>query len=884
MEIDSARYYHEDIMTKAIPWLVVAIGAVCGWPGTGSGGGASRGLEEGMTPAALRLSWYEDHVRLKRDSMFAPLKARLIGPTENSGRITDVAVPPGRPYTIYVAAASGGVWKSVNNGTTWTPVWDEAPSSAVGDIAVSASDPDTVWIGAGESNCRWWSYSGTGVYRSTDGGGTWTHRGLGDSHTIGRIVIDPENPDIVYVAAMGHMHTRNEERGVFKTMDGGRTWTRVLFVDAGTGAVDLIMDPSDRLTLYAATWERIRHPWRITEYGKGSGLYKSTDGGETWRRVGNGFPSGDLIGRIGLDVSGSNPNVVYAVVDNHNDMTDPRALQRARRSARTLKLIVGAEVYRSDDKGETWRKANADDITDLYHIPFNYGFYFGQIRVAPDDEDEIFVLGAPLFHSKDGGKTFRTVSHPALYADHHAMWIDPERPDHILDGNDGGLNISYDRGRTWLDIRMPLGQCYSVAVDMDEPYHVYTALQDGMSWYGSSVAVPDATDPWARFPAGERSALAFDFSDYGTLYSTAGLTRIDRRTWSAASIEPRDMAGELRKNWFPPLLISPHNPRILYFGAQTLLMSLDRGDRWRAISPDLAAPDPRRQGTVHVQYGTITSIAESPLRFGLIYAGTDDGNVHVTRNGGVTWEKITSGLPGARWVSRLVASQYDEGTVYLTLNGLRNDDFRAYVFSSRDCGETWESIAGNIPCGPVNVIREDPVNGDVLYVGTDLGLYVSCDKGRTWSSLGSNLPTVIVNDLVVHPRDRQLVIGTHGRSVYVLDVSPVQQWRPGVRDKGLHLFSTDPVYAAAGAGAGSEALLYFHLREAGPVRVEIAREAGEPVRTMEVDGSAGLNAVAWDLRPANQGRAVPPGKYAVTVRAGTFTERGVLEVRSRRAP
>jgi len=641
----------------------------------------------------------------------------------------------------------------------------------------------------------------------------------------------------------------------------------------------LAIDPSDGKTLYAATWERIRRPWRITEFGKGSGLFKSTDAGTTWRRLGNGFPTGEFLGRIGLDISLSNPQVLYAVVDNHNDMTDPRALQRAKRQSGTLKLIVGAEVYRSDNKGESWQKVNTADITDLYHIPFNYGFYFGQIRIAPDNENEVFLLGAPLFHSKDGGKTYETVSYPALYADHHAMWIDPTQPDHILDGNDGGLNISYDRGRTWEDIEMPLGQCYSVVVDMDDPYHVYTALQDGMSWYGSSVSVPGETEAWKRFPGGERSDLAFDFSDYQTLYSTASLRRIDRKTWSAINIEPRGIAGELRKNWHPPLIVSPHNPQILYFGTQMLLMSLDRGDRWRAISPDLASPGPQERGTVHVQYGTITSISESPFKFGLIYAGTDDGNIHVTHNGGMTWEKITNRLPSKRWVSCLTASRYQEGTVFLTLNGLRNDDFRAYIYRSGDFGKTWESIVGNLPCGPVNVIREDPLNKNVLYVGTDIGLYVSCNRGQTWASLGTNLPTAIINDLVVHPRDHQLVIGTHGHSIYVLDVNPVQEWDEALREKALHLFSLNAVPPGVEAIPGFTAPIYYYIRQAQSVRLEISRESGEVIKAIETVGRPGINSIYWDLRAENRGRAVPPGTYRINISAGKNSASGNLEIR-----
>jgi photosystem II stability/assembly factor-like uncharacterized protein len=839
-----------------------------------------KGQDENTTPAALRLKWFGEHLKLKQESAFKNLKWRQIGPIENSGRITDIAVPKGRPFTIYAAAASGGVWKTNNNGTTWDPLWDDAPSNAVGAIAVSDSNPDIVWIGAGESNCRWWSYSGTGVYKSLDAGKTWMHMGLSDTHTAGRIVIDPKNPDVVYVAAMGHMYTTNEERGVFKTTDGGKTWRKVLYINTNTGAIDVAMDPSDHNILYAAAWDRIRKPWRITEYGKGSGLYKSSDAGETWRKLENGFPTGEFIGRIGLSVSVSNPKVVYALLDNYNEMTDPRALKRAQqRSGKTLKLIVGAEVYRSDNKGESWRKVNKDDIADLYHIPFNYGFYFGQIRVSPDNENEVYILGAPLFHSTDGGKTYKTISHPELYGDHHAMWIDPENPNHVIDGNDGGLNFSYDRGETWIDIKMPLGQFYSVAVDMDEPFHVYGSLQDAMSWYGSVNSVPGTTEAWKRFPGGERSSIAFDFSDYQTIYTTASLNRIDRKTWSTKNIEPGNISGELRKNWFPPAIVSPHNPQILYFGTQMILRSLDRGDHWQAISPDLTKNNPERTGTVHVHYGTITSISESPLRFGLIYAGTDDGNIQVTKNGGVTWEKIVDGLPADRWVSRIAASRYDERTVYAALTGLRNDDFAVYVYRSTDCGKSWESIKNNLPCGPVNVIAEDPIKENVLYIGTDIGVYVSLDKGKIWHSLCSNLPTTIVNDLVVHPRDHMLVIGTHGRSAYVVDVNSVQEFDPKVQEKEAHLFSINPIYLIPERRANQEAPIYYYLRDTRPVTLEILSESGEKIRTIKTTGNAGINAVFWNLSPEGQSRLVRAGKCRVNLIVGENKTTGILEIK-----
>jgi hypothetical protein len=459
------------------------------------------------------------------------------------------------------------------------------------------------------------------------------------------------------------------------------------------------------------------------------------------------------------------------------------------------------------------------------------------------------------------------------------MWIDPVNPDHIIDGNDGGLNFSYDRGKTWVDIKMPLGQYYSLALDMDEPFHVYGSLQDSMSWYGSVANIPGVTGPWKRFPGGERSAIAFDVSDYMTLYTTAGLSRIDRKTWSSTNIEPRDFPVELRKNWCPPLIVSPHNPRILYFGSQMLLRSLDRGDHWQAISPDLSQNNPQRYGTVHIQYSTIVSISESPLKFGLIYAGTDDGNIQVTANGGLTWQKIVSGLPADRWVSRIVASQYDERTVYAALNGLRNDDFAAYIYRSTDCGKTWEDIKANLPCGPVNVIREDPQKANILYVGTDLGVYVSLDKGKSWQSLCSNLPTAIVNDLVVHSRDHMLVIGTHGRSAYVVDVNPVQELDAELRQKELHVFSINPLYLVPERAAKQEAPIYYYLRSAGSVSVEISSEAGVRMKTMKVRGEPGINAVFWDLSLDDRSRGASPGRYRVRLVAGDNNAAGTLDIK-----
>ncbi len=868
-------------MNKTLFLIALSLGICSCWSPHLYGSGTRAETREKTTPAELRLKWYKQHLDLKETSIFKYLNWRSIGPSEGSGRITDIAVPKGKPYTIYVSSASGGVWKTVNNGTTWDPIWDHAASNAVGDIAVSESNPNIVWVGAGENNCRRWSYSGTGVYKSTDAGRTWQHMGLSDAHTTGRIVIDPENPDIVFVAAMGHMYTRNEMRGVFKTTDGGKTWEKVLFINDNAGSIDLIMDPSNRNIIYASTWERVRKPWKIIEHGAGSGIYKSTDSGETWKKLENGLPTGEFIGRIGLNISRSNPNIIYALIDNHNDMTDKRALKKAERYENTLKLIIGAEVYRSDDKGEHWRKANTDDISDLNYVHYNMGYYWGEIRVSPDNEDEIYIMGSPLFKSFDGGKTFERISYPILYSDHQAMWIDPDNPDHIIDGNDHGLYFTYDRGKTWEHIKMPIGQFYSVAVDMDEPFNVYGSLQDNFCWYGAVTNVQGITEQWEKFPGGERSHIAFDYTDYNTVYTSAGLNRTDTRTWESQSISPRNMGEKLRQTWYPPIILSPHNPQIIYYGTQKLLMSLDRGENWQFISPDLSTDNPQRRGTPFVHYGAITMISESPHKFGLIYVGTDDGNVQVTKNGGTTWEKIMDGLPRDRWVSRIIASEYDESTVYVTLSGLRNDDFTAYVYKSTDYGKTWKDISHNLPGGPVNVIREDPKNENILYTGTDLGIYASLNQGESWISLCSNLPTTFVHDLVVHPRDDVLVLGTHGRSVYVMDVGPIQEYDQKISGKDFHMFGIPTVYRTQQRGANQKAQIYYYLNESRPVTVEIIDETQKVVKSLGFQGNKGINVTTWDLTRETGNRRennAPPGNYTVNMKAGNEMVSGILKI------
>lgn len=747
------------------------------------------------TDPGLRLKWFEEHVAMKDSSIFKDLKWRFLGPDIISGRCTDIAVPKGSKHTIYVGAATGGVWKTVNSGITWEPIMDDVASISVGDIAIAPSDPDIMWVGLGEANIFRASVAGTGVYKSTDAGKTWQHMGLADTHTIGRIIIHPENPDIVYVAAPGHEWTYNKERGVFKTTNGGKTWDKILYINEKIGAADLVMDPSDSNVLYASMWNRTRRRWSDPMPGLGDGIFKTTDGGKTWKQKTKGLPDFKLTGRIGLDIARSNPNVIYAFIDNHNPGRMPEKGERdAYGRLKTGRVIKGAEVYRSDDKGETWRKVSPDNRM-MEGFGGTYGWVFGQMRVDPNDENTIYIMGLALAKSTDGGKTFKRLYFPGLHGDHHGLWIDPEDSNYLINVNDGGVNVSYDGGIIWRDFHTihPVVQFYNVAYDMEEPFNVYGSVQDHGTYKGNVAHnLPRRrrerrpVTRWESAPGGEGTHIAVDPTNSNILYSSSFYGRLQRSefkngVWVSVSIVPKAGEGEppLRGQWMAPTIISPHNPSVIYHGMQYLYRSMNRGDTWEMISPDLSYNDPDKLGKLPfaIPHQCLTAISESPFQFGLIYTGTDDGRVHITRNGGVSWTEIIKGLPYNKQVSRIVASKYDKGTVFLTLNGRRDDDFADYIYKSTDYGKTWADISGNMPGGPVNVIREDPKNKDVLYVGTDLGVYVTIDGGKKWHVLANSLPICFVWDLIIHPRDNALVIATNGRGMYVIDdVSPIQNY------------------------------------------------------------------------------------------------------------
>lgn len=748
------------------------------------------------TDPTLRLKGFEQHAEMKENSPFKKLKWQFLGPKNVSGRCTDIAVvtPKGKSYTIFVATASGGVWKTNNEGTTWQPVFDQESSTSIGDLAIAPSDSNIVWIGTGEANIFRSSQAGIGVYKSTDGGETWQHMGLSGTYTIPRIVIHPENPDIVYVAASGHEWTNNKERGVYKTTDGGKTWEKVLYIDEKTGAIDLVMDPSDHETLYAATWQRIRLKWNDPRNGPdytGSGIYKTMDGGKTWKPINNGLPAARYRGRIGIDVAWSNPSVVYAFVDNYELAREPTEEEKANPyGLPSSGIIKGSTVYRSDDKGETWTQVSGLSEKMKPYMERHsatYGWVFGQMLVDPNDENTIYTMGLALNVSNDGGKTFRRLR--GMHGDHHGLWIDPDNSDYLVNANDGGIVISYDRGKTWRQFthNLPVCQFFNINYDMDTPFRVYGSMQDHGSFRGV-IDLSQGRDkiPTVDFeiaPGGEGSSHAIDPTNPNIVYSAGFYGHITRTNLSIPGREgrknllPRPFENEprLRGQWVAPFIISPHNHEIIYHGMQYLFRSRDKGNTWERISPDLTYNTKSEMGDI--PYQTIFSISESPLKFGLIYVGTDDGKVHATKNCGKTWQEIMDGLPYQKWVSKIVASAYDLSTVYMTQNGKRDDDFTPYVWKSTDYGKTWLDISGNIPIGPVNVIREDPINKDILYVGTDIGVYVTTDSGKTWNVVGSNLPSAYVHDLIIHPRDNIIVIATHGRGMWAVDAKSINKGR-----------------------------------------------------------------------------------------------------------
>lgn len=836
------------------------------------------------------------------DFILKSLEWRCIGPANPGGRIDDFAVVESHPGIIYVGTASGGLWKTKNNGITWKPIFDNQETSSIGDVTVSLSNPDIVWVGTGEPNNRQSSSWGNGAYKSLDGGLTWQNMGLKDTHHIGRIVIHPENPDIVYVAALGHLWGPNKERGLFKSTDGGETWTNPLFIDENTGCVDVAIDPENPHVLYAATYQHRRRGWGFDGGGRGSGLYKSIDGGKTWSRLTDGLPSG-IIGRIGIDIYRTNPNVVYAIIEHKE-----------------------GGVFRSENKGLTWKR-----VSDINPRPM----YYSQIRIDPNNDQRIWVLGAEMYFSEDGGKTWdteliarRAREKRAVHGDHHAMWLNPCDSDHMILGSDGGIYLSYDGGVTWEFIdTLPLGQVYEISYDMRKPYYVIGGLQDNGSWHGPSAAWfrPRITnDEWFRVGGADGFYSQIDPDDHKRIFTesqNAGIIRLNLETEEYKSIKPlpKDPEETYRFNWNSPFLLSPHESNTLYLGGNKLFISEDGGETWKAtidltkqldreklplmgIPPDENTLS-KHDGTLY--YGTITTISESPLQEGLLYVGTDDGNVQRSKDGGESWQNISKNIPGIpeyTYVSRLVASHHDQGTAYATFDGHRNDDFKPYVFLTQDFGERWMDISSNLPEGStVNVIREHHRNPNLLFIGTERGAYYSLNRGIRWIKFENDFPIVPVDDIAIHPRDNDLIFGTHGRSIWILDdITPFEQLTPDVLSSPCFLFDIRPatvynffshrahydfkglfghkIFRAPNPPYGAIISYYLKQDAEDEVKIIITDTAGEKIRELKGTKKPGINRVIWDLRhgyPAPTPPAKPemktgpsavPGKYEVTLK------------------
>ncbi len=860
-----------------------------------------------LWPSALGLARDQAQERPEGpdEALLASFTYRNLGPFRAGSWITDLAVPE-RPlrehlYALYVATRNGGLWKTTNGGTTFDPVFEHQRVSSIGAVAVAPSDPAIVWIGTGEAFNARSSYSGDGVYKSTDGGRTWTHLGLADTHHIARIVIHPTDPDVVYVAAMGHLYSRNAERGVFKTADGGRTWRKVLYVDDRTGAIDLVMVRRDPDTLYAAMYDKERFPWHLEEGGPGSGLYKTTDGGRRWTRLAGGLPGG-TIGRIGVDVFQRRPSIVYAVVENLNPRppTDKEADADRARGLEPQPRTVGNEVYRSDDGGRTWVKMNRPED----NVGGKALYSFNRIRVHPADDRRIYVTSDTLPHSLDGGRTWRDLRwpptlFPKMFGDVRTMWIDPQDPDRIMLGTDGGVHVSYDGGRTSDHFaNLPLGEVYAVGVDMEDPYRIYAGLQDHEMWRGPSNGWSGRVtlENWVTVGTGDGMYVQVDPTDSRWLYTTSQFgdhTRVDQVRRVRTRIQPTRPGDQppLRFNWVAPIHLSPHNSRIVYAGAQVLFRSLNQGDTWQEISPDLTRNDPAKiAGRGNITYCTITTIAESPVTPGLIWVGTDDGKVQVTRNGGASWTDVTpnlvaAGAPDERWVSRVFASPHDAATAFVAKTGYRHDDFRPYLYKTTDYGATWTSIAADLPDRPVNVVVQDRRNPNLLFVGTDGGVHVSLDGGRHWMPLKNNMPTVPVHDLLVHPREQDLVVGTYGRGIWVTNIAPLQELTPAVLERAVHLFDVRPVAWKMASGWGNYQLygdrhlstpnepngfvVSYYLRAPVPASptITIADPFGTVLHTMEGPTAAGLHRLVWEPR-----RPVPEGLYVVTLAGAGTTQ------------
>ncbi len=811
------------------------------------------------------------------------VRFRCIGPGTMSGRIADVDVDPRDTSVIYVATASGGVWKSTSGGTEWTPIFDSQPIQSIGDVEVSRADSNIVWVGGGEHSNRNSVAWGDGMYKSTDAGATWTNVGLKETQQIARIITHPTNKDIVWVAAIGALWNASPDRGVYKTTDGGRSWTKVLYADENTGCSDLIIDPRNPNVLYAGMYERRRWPWTFSSGGPNGGIFKTTDGGKTWSKLGGGLPTG-VTGKIGLTIFLKNPNIVYAIVEAEGRGTP------ADKNG----------VYRTDDAGRTWTRQGTHGTRP---------FYYHEIMVDTGNPDLIYSLSTQMQRSTDAGKTWRAMPN-RIHVDYHALWINPNDPKHMWVGNDGGMAVTYDQGTTWRHCgNIIAAQFYAIGVDMAAPYWVYGGLQDNGTWGGPSISRNRrgiGNFEWLSISGGDGFHAQADWLDNETIYSESqggAIQRVNKRTGERRSIRPPQEQPRVRYNWSSPIVMSPHNPRIIWFAGNKLFKSVDRGDTWTPVSPDLTTNNAAKlrpmggltpENTGAELHCTIITISESPMKPDVVWVGTDDGLVHYTLNGGVDWTNVTHNipdLPANTWCSRVTASKYKLDRVYATFDGHRTGDYKPYIYMSDDMGKTWRSIVSNMPEGSVYVIKEDLVREDLLYVGTEFGTFVSLNQGLSWIPWRANMPAVAVHDIVIHPREKEIILGTHGRAIWIAPVEHLQSLNSTAL--GQEFVLVDPVSAwdwladlggRYGDGQGwfygenppLGARIHYYLKSAAsPLRVEILGAAGEVVATIaNPPATPGLHTVYWNLRRTGPGggggaAATLTGNFAVRLTVGT---------------
>ena len=893
---------------------------------------ASAGLDDGESGARLgTLAAAAIQDEALNVDLLSGLQWRTIGPAVMGGRVSDLAVVEANPAMFFVGTATGGLWKTSSNGATWEPVFDDQATSSIGAVTISQTNPNLVWVGTGEPQNRQSSPWGNGVYRSLDGGRTWEHKGLYETRHIGSVVIHPVDNNIVYVAAVGQLWGANPERGVYRSRDGGDTWEHVLYIDDDTGAIDLVMDPSDPNTLFAAMYQRRRTSFGFNGGGPGGGIYRTMDSGDTWTELTEGLPEGNK-GRIGLDIYRDNTNVVYALVD-----------------------ALGGEggVFRSMDRGDTWEQVGTTNPRPMY---------FSLMRVDPNDMERIYLGGVALMISDDGGKSFRQMNVPGVHVDHHALWINPNNSNHVILGNDGGVDVTYDKAESWRAFEnLSLGQFYEIGVDMRDPYYVCGGLQDNSTWCGPSATYSGRgimNSHWFSVSGGDGFYARIDPNDPNIVFAESqggNISRIDLRTFERTGIRPalrtrpghevpeEEASDRYRWNWNTPIEMSSHDPATIYVGSNIVLKSTDRGQTWEAISPDLTQQIDRSEIEIMGQlptgqmlsrndgistYGNLTTISESPVNANLLYAGTDDGNLQVTRDGGASWQLVSQdmpGLPSNTYVSRVEASNFDEGTVYATFDGHDRNDYRPYVYVSDSYGENWTAIVNGLPDDwSVNIVYEHPRTENLLFLGNEVGVYFSSDRGETWRSLKLNMPTVPVDDILVHPRENDLVVGTHGRGIWILDDIIVLEHLTEAIGKDAYLFparratifnrSNQEGYAAAeyaapnpSYGATIRYFLGLATSEAEPsAEISILDASGHTVRELETSSVAGVNEVIWDLRLAPpydadearevfggggrgrrggffgggaRGPSLLPGTYTVQLDAGGQTLTTSLEVR-----